>query len=329
MCKKVIIDSDIGWDDVLSIAYLMKDPDIEIIGIAVTGCGETNLRWGTTIAQQLLGIGNQKANVAVGTETPLKYKHVFPQSFKNDMNDIMGLLGSLNPVSVPAIADNPAWQFIYDTLKNSKGKVTILSLGGFTNLAKMLELNPEPAVLGKIERIYAMAGAVYVDGNVAALNNAKPEWNQGPIYSTNYHAEWNIFVDPLATSNVFKSDIPITLVPLDACNYVLLDADFVKRITATDPIATLVKGIFLQKSGSHNEGISVPIFDPLATLIMSGKMTSCQSRDEFLEVDLHESQENNKCGKISVASSGSRKITFVQGVSQKEFGDIFAKIINS
>jgi purine nucleosidase len=30
--KKVIIDTDMGWDDVLSILYLMKNPTIEIVG---------------------------------------------------------------------------------------------------------------------------------------------------------------------------------------------------------------------------------------------------------------------------------------------------------
>jgi len=34
--KRVIVDTDMGWDDVLSILYLIKNPEIEIIGITVT-----------------------------------------------------------------------------------------------------------------------------------------------------------------------------------------------------------------------------------------------------------------------------------------------------
>ena len=194
--KKVIIDTDMGWDDVLSILYLLKNPMIEIVGITVTGCGETNLRWGTIIAKTLMELGNQtQAKICVGEDTPLKFNHVFPQLFKDDMNDIMGLLGSLNPKITLEIDKRSAWEFISDTLKTSEDDITILCLGGFTNLAKVVE-KCSSTDIQKIKNVYAMAGAVYVDGNIALLNNAKPEWNQGAIYSSNHVAEWNVFIDP-------------------------------------------------------------------------------------------------------------------------------------
>lgn len=326
--KKVIIDTDMGWDDVLSILYLIKEPAIEIVGITVTGCGETNLRWGSVIAKTLMELGNQtQAVVCVGADKPLKFHHLFPQSFKNDMNDIMGLLGTLNPEMMIDLDNRPAWQFIAETLDESEDKITILSLGGFTNVAKMLELYPSTKIKN-IEGIYAMAGAVYVDGNVAALNNAQPDWNQGLIYSTNNAAEWNVFVDPLAAKIVFDSTIPVTLIPLDACNYVILSSDYVDKITATDPIATLVRNIFIKKTGTNDEGIPVPIFDPLATMIMSGGMKKYQSHEQFLDVNLTESEKNNKCGKTYIVDSGTKKITIVQGVSQVKFATKFANVIN-
>ena len=327
--KKVIIDTDMGWDDVLSILYLMKNPSIEIVGVTVTGCGETDLRWGTIIAKTLMELGSQtKASVCVGTSTPMKFDHVFPQTFKDDMNDIMGLLGSLNPKTLIDIDERPAWEFIADTLKQTKDNITILSLGGFTNIAKLLELYPS-ASIDKIESVYAMAGAVYVDGNVSLLNGAKPEWNQGPIYSTNYVAEWNVFVDPVAAKKVFDSTIPITLVPLDACDYVILSPDYVSKITATDPIATLAKNIFKKKTGSSSEGIPVPIFDPLATMIMADGLSGYQSHSEYLDVNITDREKDNQCGKTYIVNSGSRKITIIQGgVSQREFAIHYADIIN-
>lgn len=317
-----------GWDDVLSICYLMKNPAIEILGITVTGCGETNLKWGSIIAKTLMELGNQKnAKVSIGAKIPLKFDHKFPQPFKNDMNDIMGLLGTLNPKITLAFDKRNAWEFLYDTLENRSEKITILSLGGFTNIAKMLEIYPQ-AKTENIEHIYAMAGAVYVDGNVALLNNANKQWDQGSIYSTNYYAEWNIFVDPIATKNLFDSSIPLTLIPLDACDYVVLNADYIDTITATDPIATLVKNIFIKKTGSHDEGIPVPIFDPLATMIMAGDLEYYQFHEEYLDVNITDTEINNHCGKTYITSTGSRKITIVQGVSQLEFSVQFAKIIN-
>ncbi len=327
--KKVIIDSDIGWDDVLSICYLMKNPSIEIVGVTVTGCGETDLRWGSIIAKTLMELGDQKdAKVSIGTDKPLKFDHKFPQSFKNDMNDIMGLLGTLNPSVKMEFDKRKAWKFLADTINESKEKITILSLGGFTNIAKMLDKYPKTNIKN-IKQIYAMAGAVFVDGNIAALNNAQKEWNQGPIYSTNYVAEWNIFVDPVAAKKVFESKIiPITLVPLDACDYVVLDPSYVDTITATDPIATLVKNIFIKKTGSYDEGIPVPIFDPLATMIMAGDLPNYQFHEKYLDVNTTDTKKNNQCGRTYVVKKAAKKITIVQGVSQRAFAIQFAKIIN-
>ncbi len=326
--KKVIIDTDMGWDDVLSILYLMKSPDIEILGITVTGCGETNLRWGGVIARTLMELGNQKqAKIALGSSTPLKYDHVFPQLFKDDMNDIMGLLGSLNPDITLPIDERPAWKLIADILEESSEDITILSLGGFNNLANMLIHSPS-AKISRIKEIYAMAGAVYVDGNISLLNNAKKEWDQGPIYSTNHVAEWNVFVDPDAAKMIFDSKIPLTLIPLDACNYVMLTEDYIDQITAEDPIATLAKGVFEKKTGDSDEGIPVPIFDPLATLVMSGVMENYQSYQCYLSVNVTDRDSDNQCGNTYVVNSGSRKITVVQGVSQRQFSQNYVSVIN-
>ena len=326
--KHVIIDTDMGWDDILSILYVMKNPTINIVGITVTGCGETDLRWGTIIAKTLMELGARTSvPVAVGTDAPLMFNHVFPQGFKNDMNDIMGLLGSLNPEKSLDIDTRPAWKFLADTIDQSENKITILSLGGFTYLATMLELYPETQIRN-IENVYAMAGAVYVDGNVSLLNNAQPEWDQGPLYGTNYSAEWNVFVDPVAAKSVFNSEIPITLVPLDACDYVILGPEYVDKITATDDLATLVKKIFEKKTGSSDEGIPVPIFDPLATVIMADGMKDYQVHREYLDVNITETMEDNQCGKTYVVETGGRKIDIVQGVSQVQFAANFSTVIN-
>jgi len=325
--KKVIIDTDMGWDDTLSLLYLMKNPSIEIIGVTVTGCGETYLENGINNALALLEMGNINAPVCKGTDKPLKFDHIFPKTFKEDMSNLMGLSITFPPVKTK-ISDKTAWDFIADTLNSSEEKITILSLGGFTNLAIMLQKRPD-ANLNKIEQIYAMGGAVYVDGNIALLNNAKKEWNQGKIYNTNYVAEWNIFVDPLSAKIVFNSAIPITLIPLDSCNYVMLQKDYINNITASDAIAVLVKNIFFKKTGSSDEGIPVPIFDPLATVIMAGAMKPNQILALNLDVNIVENISNNHCGQTYISNFSSNKLTsVVQGVSERTFKEEFARVIN-
>ena len=338
--KKVIFDTDMGWDDTLSLLYLMKNPYIDIIGITVTGCGETNFEstiekggktvtvGGLQIALALADLGKLNVPVCKGTKTPTDLDHKFPQDFRNDMDTLMGLFPSIYlPAPSSGLDPRSAWEFITETLNSAAEPITILSLGGFTNLAKMLEIMPEPK---NIEGIYAMSGAVYVDGNVAALNNAKPEWNQGYIYSSNYHAEWNVFVDPGAAEKIFRSSMPVTIIPLDACDYVILESNYISSITAKDLIAELVKQIFSKKTGPHSEGIPVPIFDPLATLIMAGGIRSNETPEKVLAVKLTDTEVNNTCGQIYVVegASGERPVKIVQGVSQHGFKKNFAQVIN-
>ncbi|MCX7922040.1 MAG: nucleoside hydrolase [Clostridia bacterium] len=324
--KNVIIDTDMGWDDILSILLLMKDPNVNIIGITVTGCGETHLADGVSIAQSLLKMGNINAPVCAGAASPSEYNHCFPQSFRETMDDVCGLRNILPVVTEPA-DPRTAWEFIKDALEDEENQTTILSLGGLTNIAKALDLKPK---LENIERIVIMGGAIYVDGNVAALNNSQPDWNQGPVYSTNIYAEWNIFLDAAAAKKVLAMPVPITMVPLDACDYVLLEEKYSDLITATDPVAQLAKELIVQKAvGPAKESIPLPIFDPLASLIMAGNLR--HTREVSLRVDVvtTDSAVDNNCGQtISTRDENIRTIDVVTGVSNIEFQNAFTNIIN-
>ncbi|MCP4221358.1 MAG: hypothetical protein GY765_42425 [bacterium] len=324
---KVIVDTDMGWDDTLSILYLMKNPAIDILGITVTGCGETHLEDGIQLALALMELGGRDAVVCAGTGTPTALGHQFPKDFRDQMDQLMGLRKTL-PKVTRKVDPRPAWDFISETLNNTKDEVVILSLGGYTNLGRMLELHPKTN-LDKLKSVYTMGGAVYVDGNIALLNDAQKDWHQGPYYSTNWVAEWNMFVDPVAAKKVFDSAIPITLIPLDACDYVMLDKSFIKTITADDPIATLAKNIFIKKTGTSSEGIPVPIFDPLATLVMAGAMQGSQVHKAAIDILTVDSKVNNTCGRTYIVHDPGRKVcNIVQGVSERRFATAYADVLN-
>jgi hypothetical protein len=42
MESPVIIDTDVDFDDYLAVLYLLKHPEVEVIGITVTGVGANN-----------------------------------------------------------------------------------------------------------------------------------------------------------------------------------------------------------------------------------------------------------------------------------------------
>jgi purine nucleosidase len=89
-----------------------------------------------------------------------------------------------------------------------------------------------------------------------------------------------------------------------------------------------VKDIFKKVTGSDKEAIPVPIFDPLATVIMADGIKGYQTQSEYLDVNITDTEVDNQCGRTYIVNSGSRKITIVQGVSQNEFATNFSNMIN-
>ena len=326
--KNLIIDTDMGWDDVIAILLLMKNPNIRICGITVTGCGETHLESGVAIAQGLLALGNISAPVCRGATSPTMYNHQFPPSFRERMDKVCGFLKDL-PAPQQPVDPRMAWDFMRDTLEREEYQVSILSLGGLTNIAKMMDMDPQPEI-SNIERICIMGGAVYVDGNVASLNNAKPEWNQGTEYASNSYAEWNIFLDPPAAKKVFNSAIPITLVPLDACDYVLLGPEYADMVIAKDPVANFLRKLLLANStGPDKETIPLPVFDPLAAMIMTGDLRARRSERVGIDVVIEETAENNTCGQTQANLHHDGLTEVVLQVSERDFKRVFIDHANA
>ncbi len=329
--QKIIIDTDVGWDDVMSILLMMKDHRVEIAGITVTGCGETHLPDGMDIARRLLALADNKAPVCAGADHPSQYDHVFPEDFRKTMDDVMGLRDQLPPPCTP-LDTRSAVQLIGDILSESCDPVIIISLGGLTNIAAFLETATQKQ-LANIRLISIMGGAVGVPGNVADLNDAKPEWNQGPIYASNKVAEWNIFIDALAAQKVFRSTtpaLPIALVALNACNDVILDPDYADMIIATDPVAKFLKEVIIQKTGTHAEPDPVPVFDPLATTYGVGLLQQVKILDLEIDVLDTDTEVGNTCGWTVIVNDGSVPVKQVaMQASDKEFREVFAKLANT
>ncbi|NFV80551.1 nucleoside hydrolase [Magnetospirillum aberrantis] len=333
--QQIIIDTDMGWDDVMSILLMMKDKDVEIAGITVTGCGETNLEDGVSIARGLLALADNPAPVCAGAATPSSYDHTFPRSFRANMNDVMGLAPTLPPPCTP-LDPRSAVRLMMDVLDAAREPVTIISIGGLTNIACLLTW-ASPAQLARIGKISIMGGAIEVDGkypgNVADLNNAKPQWNQGPIYATNTSAEWNIFLDPLAAQTAFRwtvPTLPLELVPLNACNNVILTPEYADLIKATDPVASFLKAVIEEKCGTSAEPDPVPVFDPLATTYGVGLLKDVKVETMRLDVKVVDTAVANCCGTTFTTDNPlipPKQV--VMWASEAEFKAVFARLANA
>ena len=198
----VIVDTDLSSDDIMALAYLARDPRVDIRAVTVSGTGLVHPNAGAqNVLALLAALGRTDIPVAPGSADPTEGRRAFPAAWRDSSDAAYGL--ALDSV---AVGPGTAVDLLRSTIDEAGAPVTILALGPMTNLAQALEADP---TLGpRIAGIHAMAGAIDADGNVAG-DGGDP---------AAVGAEWNLWVDPAATAAVFASDIPITLVPLDATN---------------------------------------------------------------------------------------------------------------
>jgi len=309
----VLIDTDVDIDDWMAILYLSMHPNVDLRGISVTGVGACHLTPGTRNALNLLQLtGKPGVPVAKGTSAPLSYSNVFPTS-------IRGPIDAVYNVPLPANPNGPvsesAVDFLRATLMESPTPMTILAIGGGTNLGTLLHEHPE--VAPKIERIVMMGGAVYVPGNVNVVD---------PDY-TNTVAEWNFFLDPLGGQYMFDSGVKVTLIPLDASDKVPLNLSFYDRIQQrhTTPQAafiyqTLTADIPFVQSGNFF------FWDPLAAAVLTDP-TLASGKTLKLRVVQELDEEADHSGQLVEDPDGT-SIDVMLDADADAFYDLFLDIIN-
>jgi len=243
--QKWIIDTDVAIDDWPAIFFMLNHPKVEVIGITVTGCGETQSAPGVQNAMNLcLLAGQGHIPAAAAHDEPLDGYHVFPTAWRTMANTLSGISIPHNPRPKTGMT---ALELLSSLLKNSPEKVNILALGPLTNISEAFEKEPE--LMDKVEKIVIMGGAVRVKGNIIV-----PGFTD---HLKNQVAEWNIFIDPVAARKVFRSKVPKVLVPLDVTNQVQITFDFVDR--------------FKKRRKSQESEFMCKIFDKETEFIKSGE----------------------------------------------------------
>jgi pyrimidine-specific ribonucleoside hydrolase len=252
----ILIDTDAGTDDLMAIAFLVSQPAVQIDAITVVN-GLAHPEPGARNIVRLLDLaGRKNIPVFAGRSIPLQGKAEFPAEWRKISDDLPGV--TLPPLSRP-IESKPAADYLIERLRNQDNPVRILALGPLTNLGEALKR--EPSLAGAIEELVIMGGALRVPGNLG----------DGHAFNTkNTTAEWNIFIDPLAARIVFRSGVPIRLVPLDATNKVTIDLAFLAKFQsgAHSPLARFV-GQVLETDRQSIQGGFFYAWDPLAAVALA------------------------------------------------------------
>ena len=236
-----------GSDDVMAIALLLSHREVPVEAITVVN-GLAHVPAGAANARRLVqASGRTSVLVLEGRETPLQRTADFPREWRE---------GSDRPVSSdsPPAARNTERGEVWlgRRLKDASHPVRILALGPLTNVAIALAgANPKA-----VEEIVIMGGAFRVPGNLG---------DGGAFKTSNTTAEWNFYVDPEAAARVFRSGVPIRVVPLDATSRVKLDAAFLTRFQREThgALAAIIGKVLNGERDNITQGIFYA-WDPLA-----------------------------------------------------------------
>ena len=191
--------------------------------------------------------------VAAGRGQPLRGKNAFPWPVRFMMDQRLFL-------SLPAARETadpcPAVEVLAEEIQRSERKVSIVALGPLTNLAELFD--PHPELVTRVERIYSMGGALHVPGNLGEMLPKSP----------NLHAEWNYYCDPYACSRVFRSGVPLTIIPLDATNQVPLTSAFIRRVqdAPRTPVVDFLAGLLGRISRLLGPSRTFYMWDPLTAV---------------------------------------------------------------
>ena len=251
--RPVLLDMDVGVDDALALCLAMRSPEIDVVGIAAVH-GNVPVELTATNALRTLDVlgGPARPPVAIGARTSLDGRQIHA----DDVHGRDGLGGAttllsqdgktLYPESLTPADGRSATEMIHALVAAHPSDLTLVATGPLTNVAEAV--HADPGHMRALHRIVAMGGTFRREGNMSPV------------------AEFNVFADPDAARVVFEAGIPLTLVPLDVTEQVVLDRETVNR-NANAHLGRFVRDVTdaVMDFGARIEGIQgMYVHDALA-----------------------------------------------------------------
>lgn len=253
---RVIIDTDPGIDDALALILAFASPELSIEAIT-TVAGNVTVAQATRNACLLLELvdPHPRPPIARGATRPMMRPLCTAESYHGE--DGLGELSRFRtedgepryPEPQQRLAAQSAPALMAELISAAPGEIVLICIGPLTNLA--MAIQAAPTEMAKVKEIVVMGGAIHAPGNITP------------------GAEFNLYTDPEAAKLVFTSGLPITLVPLDVTQRVLLRAELIEAVVghigsrATQFARDTTERLFSveqERAGCA----AIPLHDPLA-----------------------------------------------------------------
>lgn len=251
----VIIDTDPGIDDAMALVILSKYLDKFDVKLMTSTCGNTPLVNTTKNLQFIAENYFPGTPVAKGSASPINKVFV-------DAEDVHGK-GGMGKYNVPNSKKKPlsdAVEAIYKVLMESNEKITLVTLGPLTNIAKLFTKYPE--CKKKIKVMYSMIGSICGDGNIKK------------------YAEFNAYCDPTAFKIVSESGVNMVINSLEIGNQSYVPQSEFEKMTVNSKTDEFIKTIALSINETVYSNV-VCFYDP-NTIVALVK----PSLFEFVKCDL-------------------------------------------
>jgi len=238
--EKILLDTDIGGDidDAICLAYLLKEPNCELLGIT-TVCGDAEVR--ASVADAICRAAGKAVQIVAGFDLPLQAIPFYPTPEGT---------GALEKWPHAAFQKGNAPEFLYRKIKAHPHEVTLIAIGSMTNVAVLFREHPDAAELLK--------GLFVMNGYFGSAPLPEPLYN------------WNSWADPLASKLVFETTAPVhKAVPLEVTDMLTVDAayahDLLKRNSPLMDAVFDFGSAWLEQSGKltlHDPLVAMTVFYP-------------------------------------------------------------------
>ena len=248
---KVIIDTDIGddIDDAFALLFAMK-LGFDIVGITTVF---RNTEQRARIAKKLLklyGKGYENVPVYAGYGTPLAgVKKDFPTLLCQYTPDI-----DSEEYAHDSANESDAISFIIDSCRKYGKDLTVIAIGPFTNIARVIAREPNALELAK--DVFILGGAFYKQ-----------------------YSDWNVICDVEAADVMFRNLKDIKCLGADVTHKLVLNDSEDERILSTDgnEAVKYISDIYAKWKAASGKRKGI-LHDPLAIYYAANKsVCECES----------------------------------------------------
>jgi pyrimidine-specific ribonucleoside hydrolase len=221
--RPIVIDTDLGLDDLMALAVLLRDETVRVEAVTVAATGLSHCEAGLRNLEMILHqLGSDGVPIGCGREQPNPGGRTYPDDWRAAADNAYGMHLE-GPADAPS--SGTSTEVLAAAIDASADPVTLVELGPWTNVDDLFAAHP--ALISQVGVIHAMGGTLDAPGNVYDDQGA-------PIDPS---LEWNLAVDPVAFDHVLSSGAPIRLVSLDSTQRLPITQALYDALTADNTAA--------------------------------------------------------------------------------------------